>query len=260
MGRRLGQHFLKAPWAARALAHAAGINQGDTVLEIGPGKGALTRTLLEFSGRVVAIEKDRALAREIEKKFRSEIASGRLRITEGDIRDLSPKELGRMRPYVVAANIPYYITGDIIRFFLSAEFQPRSMSLLVQKEVANRIVSKKASVLSLSVQAYGTPRIIKKVPRGNFTPAPSVDSAIIAIENITRDLFRDMREKDFFDVVHAGFSSKRKYLSNNLGSIFRKKEAAAALDACGIPQKARAEDVALGKWKCLAKQLVACRR
>ena len=129
----------------------------------------------------------------------------------------------------------------------------------MQKEVASRIVSNKESILSLSVKAYGSPRLVKKVPKGNFSPPPSVDSAIIAISNISRYFFNEMPEENFFRVVRAGFASKRKYLSNNLGEKFGKKNATAALSICGIPEKARAEETVLEKWKCLTKQLIASR-
>lgn len=258
-GARLGQHFLKAKWAARSLAYAVGIATGDTVLEIGPGKGALTRELLalakEIGARVVAIEKDEALVTHLNELFRDEINSGALTVHSADIRDANPKALGLVSgKYVVAANIPYYITGEIIRQFLTAEEQPRAMALLVQKEVAQRITSKKESLLSLSVKAYGTPKIVIKVPRGNFSPPPNVDSAILLINNISRTFFSDVDEELFFTVLHAGFKSKRKFLLSNLAGTFEKESVIRAFTECGISMKARAEDAALEQWKCLAKR------
>lgn len=254
---RLGQHFLRAPAAARALALAAGISPDETILEIGPGKGALTRELLRLCPRVVAIEKDEALAARLKEKFGESVASGALRVISADIRDVDASMLGIRGAYVVAANIPYYITGDILRQFLSAARQPRAMALLLQKEVAQRIVGNKESILSVSVKAYGTPRIVRKVPRSCFSPPPRVDSAVIAIEDISRDFFKDLDEKHFFVVLHAGFSSKRKFLVNNLAKRFGRGEAERAFAACGLPPSVRAEDVPLIKWKCLAQKLVA---
>ena len=266
-GARLGQHFLKSPWAARALARAANITSEDTVLEIGPGKGALTRELLSASKKVVAIEKDEALVEKLREKFAREIFTGALTIISGDIRDITPEKLGLASgKYIVAANIPYYITGEIIRQFLTAEIQPRAMALLVQKEVAQRIISKKESLLSLSVKVYGIPKIVAKVPRGNFTPAPNVDSAILLIGNISRQFFADpvrsdayngagVNENLFFKVIRAGFKSKRKYLLNNLAHLFGKESATRAFASCGINMKARAEDVTLEAWKCLVLKL-----
>ncbi|MDO8481902.1 MAG: rRNA adenine dimethyltransferase family protein [bacterium] len=296
-GARLGQHFLKGRWAARALARAAGITQDDTVLEIGPGKGALTRELLAVSSKVIAIEKDEVLVLLLNEKFANEIKSGALVVVLGDVRDIIIKqesiETEKIVPsarrgesgdggvlkrtteetqghrneaggiilsvskYVVAANIPYYITGEIIRQFLTAKEQPRAMALLVQKEVAKRIVSGKESLLSLSVKAYGNPKIVAKVPRGNFSPPPNVDSAILLIDNVSRDFFSGINEEEFFKVLHAGFKSKRKFLLNNLADLFEKENVARAFALCEINLKARAEDVPLEKWKSVALKLTS---
>ena len=261
-GARLGQHFLKAKWAARSLAYAAGIAHGDTVLEIGPGKGALTRELLalatESGAQVVAIEKDEALVLHLNELFRDEIGSGLLTVHNADIRDVTPETLGLVSGrFVVAANIPYYITGEIIRQFLTAEKQPRAMALLVQKEVAQRIIAKKESLLSLSVKAYGTPKIVIKVPRGNFSPPPNVDSTILLIGNISRKFFSDISEELFFKVLHAGFKSKRKFLLSNLAGTFGKENVTRAFQECDINMKARAEDVSLETWGRLAQELAA---
>ena len=255
MGRHLGQHFLKTGWPARALAHAAGIKEGDAVLEIGPGKGALTRELLKTGANIIAVEKDERLAQTLEIKFAKEIESGSLTIERSDIRDIEPEKMGLKGRYILAANIPYYITGEILRQFLTSRNQPDVMALLVQKEVAERIVSGTESILSISVKAYGFPRIVKKVARGNFSPPPAVDSAILAIEGISKKFFRGVGEEHFFRIVRAGFASKRKFLSNNLAAAFGKEKALSAIGACGIPEKSRAENVPLEKWKCLAQEL-----
>jgi len=282
-GARLGQHFLKHAWAAAKLAHAIEVRPGERIVEIGPGKGVLTRELLA-RGPVVAIEKDEALVRILQETFSEEIFSGKLIIIAGDVRDIvieprkavpdarhgeavsesyksTVSETLRLRNeadgielrggYVVAANIPYYITGEIIRQFLTAEKQPRAMALLIQKEVAQRITSEKESILSLSVKAYGTPKIIAKVSRTHFSPPPSVDSAILAINNISKAFFDEITEEDFFRVIHAGFAQKRKMLANNLSSIVEKEKIAAVFEQTGIDAKARAEDVPLAKWKQL---------
>lgn len=289
-GAKLGQHFLKHAWAARSLARAAALRAGETIVEIGPGKGVLTRELLEL-GSVVAVEKDTQLIEQLKETFASEVASGRLKLLEGDIRDLyfesEPNKTApdarrgasgaggvskhttsatlRLRNnadgvvlsggYVVAANIPYYITGEIIRQFLTSDAQPRAMALLVQKEVAQRIVSAKESLLSLSVKAYGTPRIVERVSKIHFSPPPRVDSAIILISDISKGFFDNVSEEHFFRVLHAGFASKRKFLSNNLANAFGKERVTAALNECGINEKARAEDVPLEGWKGLAMRL-----
>ena len=252
-GARLGQHFLKHAWAARALAHAVEVQLGETILEIGPGKGILTRELLAL-GPVIAIEKDEALVAHLHDTFAGEIANGTLTVVSADIRDVTPGKLG-LKKYVLAANIPYYITGEIIRQFLESEPQPRAMALLIQKEVAQRITSRTESILSLSVKAYGTPKIVGKVPRSHFSPPPNVDSAILAITDISKDFFREVSEEDFFKVVRTGFSSKRKFLANNLSVAFDKDVVMGALQGAAVDVKARAEDVPLEKWKELTKKL-----
>ena len=261
-GARLGQHFLKHGWAARSLAYAAAIRDGETFLEIGPGKGILTKELLTL-GPVVAVEKDEMLVGQLKETFAEDIASGRLRLVAGDVRDATPENLG-LTKYVVAANIPYYITGEIIRQFLTTTIQPRAMALLVQKEVAQRIIGHpstalgvtKESILSLSVKAYGTPRLVEKVSRTHFSPPPSVDSAILAITDISKKFFDTISEENFFRVVRAGFASKRKMLTNNLAVKFDKTLVTETLRTCDISAKARAEDVPLEGWKSLTKLLL----
>lgn len=254
-GAKLGQHFLIHSWAARTLAYAAQPMSGETILEIGPGKGVLTKELLAL-GPVVAIEKDEKLVAHLNEAFAAEIAQKKLRIVSDDIRNVTPESLG-IGAYVTAANIPYYITGEIIRQFLTASVQPRVMALLIQKEVAQRIVSKKESILSISVKAYGEPRIVEKVPKKHFSPQPSVDSAILAVDNISKRFFDDIAEDQFFKVVRAGFASKRKFVSNNLSNVFAKEKVREALGIAGIPNKARAEDISLEQWKIVAKELAA---
>lgn len=253
-GAPLGQHFLNAQWVARDLIQCLDIQKGETVLEIGPGKGALTRKLLEQGHMVLAIEKDPSLMDELRHTCAHNIRNNQLRIIEEDIRNIDPRAIGLSRgTYVVAANIPYYITGEIVRQFLSNEAQPRAMALLMQKEVAQRIVAKKGkeSILSLSVKAYGTPSYITSVPASCFNPPPQVDSAILLIEDISRDFFADISEDRFFRLVKTGFASKRKMLAGNLKPLVNNPHD--ALTQCGVDRRARAEDVSLAKWKCLAK-------
>ncbi len=255
-GARLGQHFLTGQWAAKKLAEAVCVQAGETILEIGPGRGALTRHLLATGAHVVAIEKDPQLVEVLESLFSDETARRRLAVVAADIRDITPGKLG-LEKYVVAANIPYYITGEIIRQFLSTDVQPRAMALLVQKEVAQRIVARnrKESVLSISVKVYGTPKIVAGVSRGNFSPPPSVDSAILLINDISKKSFVDQREDAFFKVVKAGFSSKRKFLASNLINLFEKEKIERSFTNCKLPHNIRAEDVPFGMWNTLARDL-----
>ncbi len=257
MGQRLGQHFLNAQWVARDLIASLSLLPHETILEIGPGKGALTKELLKTGRRVVAIEKDTHLVAELRATFTEEIESGLLTLIERDIRGFKPEEHGLLnQSYVLAANIPYYITGEIIRLFLEAKAQPRAMALLIQKEVAERIVArdKKESILSLSVKAYGTPRFVAKVPAGCFNPPPTVDSAILLISDISRTSFSDLTEEMFFLIVKAGFAAKRKQLGGNLGKVFGTK-AAHALQTAHLDTSVRAEDLTLEEWKRIVRGL-----
>lgn len=244
---RLGQHLLNNPRVSEKVADAAGVKKGTLVLEVGPGKGALTHVLLARGARVIAVEKDPSMVAVLRETFAQEIHDSRLVIHEADARDFlgSRNQELETTPYVVAANIPYYITGELIRTFLTAPHQPTAVALLVQKEVADRIArSKKESILSLSVKVYGAPKYVDTVKRGNFTPPPNVDSAILAITHISRDNFKTSSEDRFFQIVKAGFAQKRKTLAGNLtralGHDF------------GVPKNVRAEDVPLSTWLELA--------
>jgi 16S rRNA (adenine1518-N6/adenine1519-N6)-dimethyltransferase len=233
---------------------AGDIIGNNIVLEIGPGKGVLTEKLLIFAAKVVAIEKDRDLIPFLKEKFESEIKKGKLEIMEKDVRDFNPEIMSFYDlPYKVIANIPYYITGEILRNFLESTCQPERMVLMLQKEVAERIVArdKKESILSLSVKVYGKPKIIKKVSAGSFFPKPKVDSAILLIDNISKENFSEGRinEERFFEIIKKGFKSPRKQLNSNLkidGELWKK-----VCKNLKISEKVRAEDLDLENWKNL---------
>ena len=247
--KSLGQNFLKSEQALRTMCEAGSVTHDDIVVEIGPGKGALTIKLLEKSGKVIAIEKDRDLVDFLKEKFSAEIQEKKLVLIEGDCLEFSPQEYG-LKPhmYKLIANIPYNITGAIFRKFLEEDIQPKTMVLLVQKEVAKRIVAsdKKESILSLSVKVYGTPKYILKVPKRFFSPAPKVDSAIVAITDISRDHFKTRAtEQAFFKLIHAGFAHKRKVLRKNLEEIASKENIADMFGTLTLPTAIRAEDTTL---------------
>jgi 16S rRNA (adenine1518-N6/adenine1519-N6)-dimethyltransferase len=288
-GARLGQHFLSSRSALQAIVRAAELDHHATVLEIGPGRGALTEYLLQSARQVIAIEKDSGLVRALREKFDSEITNGRLVIIEDDVRNFEPEtDLPLALPYTLVANIPYYITGEIIRQFLETTRQPESMVLLVQKEVAERVVARKhprssgnkkpfdsaqgksfgsaqgkpfgsaqgkESVLSLSVKAYGTPSMVRTVPKGAFSPQPSVDSAILLIKNISRKRFEGIDETFFFSLIRAGFSKKRKLLKSNLAHVVPAEEIEKVFETLKVSPRVRAEDVPLETWIALARKL-----
>ncbi|MGB4076484.1 MAG: 16S rRNA (adenine(1518)-N(6)/adenine(1519)-N(6))-dimethyltransferase RsmA [Minisyncoccia bacterium] len=256
--KSLGQNFLMHARIAERIADVAQIPETGTVLEIGPGTGKLTKPLLVRAARVIAVEADAELLSRLEVTFAKEVVEGRCKLIHGDIRTFDLAHL--QGPYQLVANIPYYLTGEILRQFLSAKKKPTSMTLLVQKEVAERIArSKKESLLSLSVKIYGTPKYEFSVPRGAFTPAPNVDSAVLSIQNIRNDVFSSPeQEAFFFDVLHAGFAHKRKRLAGNLSVFGTRDEVREALISAGIAENARAEDVPLASWRelvtCLARK------
>jgi 16S rRNA (adenine1518-N6/adenine1519-N6)-dimethyltransferase len=248
--KSLGQHFLKSTRYLSAVADAANITNNETVVEVGPGEGTLTKELLSRGAHVIALEKDSRLIPWLGITFEKEIREGTLELIEGDALQWEPLP----GAYKIVGNIPYYITGALLRKFLSISNQPSIIVFLIQKEVAERIArSKKESVLSLAIKAYGTPKYVLSVPRGAFSPPPNVDSAILAIQNISRTNFvNEEHEKKFFEIVHAGFAQKRKLLRRNLEIILGSHTEVSMQDA-NIPRDARAEDVSLIEWLSLAK-------
>ncbi len=257
--KSLGQHFLKSKPALIVIRDASEPTPDDIILEIGPGEGTLTEILLGFATKVIVVEKDDRLIPVLEEKFKKEIQLGKLEILHKDILESDTNLLSFYdHPYKVVANIPYYITGQILRMFLEAKVQPELMVLLIQKEVAERIVAKdrKESLLSISVKAYGEPKIIKNVPRGAFTPQPNVDSAILLIENISKNKFKEIDRDLFWKLVHAGFKHKRKQLFANLVKKFPEEKVSIALKELGINPKIRAEDLRLHDWLSLCRIIV----
>ncbi|MDQ3089738.1 MAG: 16S rRNA (adenine(1518)-N(6)/adenine(1519)-N(6))-dimethyltransferase RsmA [bacterium] len=259
--KSLGQHFLHSDADLKAMVNAGEVNADDVVLEIGPGKGDLTKKLLFFAAKVIAVEKDDELYEFLKEKFAEEIKAGKLDLIHGDIMDFDlGSSLGRLTSkseYKIVANIPYNITGGILRKFLSAKLIPERIAILLQKEVAERVVArdKKESILSLSIKAYGKPSYFKTVKAGSFSPPPKVDSGILIIEDTSKDFFKDFSEEDFFRVVKTGFKSKRKKLSSNLAEIYGKKEILQIFSDLNLDPNLRAEDADINIWKKLVSRL-----
>jgi 16S rRNA (adenine1518-N6/adenine1519-N6)-dimethyltransferase len=244
--KSLGQNFLKSKSVLNKITKTADIKSDDLILEIGPGKGALTEFLLK-EGKVLAIEKDKDLIGFLEEKFKDEVESGRLTILEEDVLDFDQSKLSA---YKVVANIPYYITGEIIEKFLSENNKPQSMTLLVQKEVAERIAkSEKESILSLSIKVFGDPEYKGVVKKELFSPKPKVDSAILHINSISNKKLEGVREERFFEVVKSAFGHKRKRVLKNLGEKITPEK----LTQCKIKENDRAEDLSLSQYICLSK-------
>lgn len=257
--KSLGQNFLMHAQTAERIVDAAHLPESATVLEIGPGTGMLTRVLLSRGYKVIAVEADDALAPELEQVFADEISSRSLQVIHADIRAFDLSTLPA--PYHVVANIPYYITGEILRTLLSSTHKPSSVTVLVQKEVAERIARldadrPKESILSLSVKAYGTPKYRFTVPRGAFRPAPNVDSAVLSVENINQNAFKSPKEEEaYFDLVKTGFSQKRKRLAKNLEALMPSSKVQELFERIALDVNVRAEDVPLSVWRQLAEEV-----
>ncbi len=257
--KHLGQYFLTSTRALSDMVDAGDIHADDLVLEIGPGKGVLTERLILLSDKVIALEKDRELIPLLQERFAEAVTQSRLDIVEQDVLDFDPETLRFYgKPYKLIANIPYYITGAIIEQFLSTTYQPERMVLLMQREVAERIVARDGneSVLSIAVKAYGVPRIVSRVPRGAFVPAPTVESAILSIEHISRDFFVDTDEATFFAVLKSVFGGKRKQIAKTLAEHLGDRDGAlAVLTSVDIDPTTRPQDMTLLAWQHLTQAI-----
>jgi len=260
--KSLGQHFLRSAQALRDIVAAGELAASDTVLEIGPGEGVLTEKLLETGAHVVAIEKDRDLIPLLEARFEDAIRQKQLVLREGDVLAFDPRRSGLSAGnYKLVANIPYYITGAIFEKFLTEKNPPSRMVVLIQKEVATRIVARdhKESILSISVKAFGTPRIAAKVPASAFRPAPKVDSAVLVVSGISHKGFSGegpAAMEHFFTVVRAAFAHKRKLLIRNLESVADKEKIADVFKKLDLPLQSRAEDLPPEIWFAVARALL----
>jgi 16S rRNA (adenine1518-N6/adenine1519-N6)-dimethyltransferase len=276
----LGQNFLFDEGLLARITAAAELSPDDAVLEIGPGLGALTRHLARAAGRVVAVELDDRLLPILRYELEP---FANVEIVHGDILNFDPTQQFD-GPFVVVANVPYYITGAILRRLLEGRPRPKRMVLTVQREVAERLAARPPdmSLLAVSVQYYGSVRLVGTVKAGAFWPRPEVDSAVVRIDvaeqhldgttddrpptTDRRPLTTDQEsssvvrgpssEEAFFRVVRAGFSEKRKQLKNNLRQLGLSDEAiAAALAAAGIDGRRRAETLTVEEWNGLTKAL-----
>ena len=273
----LGQRFLVSSAVLAKIIESAKLSSDDTLLEIGPGTGILTFELARRAREVIAVEKDSrlaaALAGELERRGITNV-----RLILGDILKIpleklvvhpprswekynKPKvrERGAVR-YRVVANIPYYLTSRLIRVLLEAEHPPSDILLMVQKEVAERIVARppKMNLLALSVQAYGRAEIICRVPASAFSPRPRVDSALIKISDISTAFFHKhhISPHAFFALTRAGFSQKRKTLANSLARPYGgKPQTLKLIRAAGLGQSARAQELSLAAWARLARHM-----
>lgn len=248
--KSLGQHWLTDRFILSEIADAANITNGDTVLEIGPGLGTLTSELLKRAKNVISVEFDSELARKLPGQF----PGTKLAVVNEDILSFDLDSLPKN--YVVVANVPYYITSKIVQKLMTAENKPKTAVLLVQKEVAERIAAEPGdmSILAISAQVYAQAELGIEVPKEFFTPPPKVDSQIIILNTREQPLVSSNEEKQFFRIVKAGFSAKRKKLRSSLsgGLGLSKSDVEGLLKKVNISPDSRAEDISLEDWRRLA--------
>ena len=262
----LGQHFLVDPQAVAKIVDSAEIAEHDTVLEVGPGPGTLTLHLAQRAKRVIAVELDERMLAPLDEILQDH---DNVHVVHGDILEQDIAALVDGGPYKVVANLPYYITSAVLRRLFESSPRPNTVVVTVQREVADRIVgrqSKRArhkqsvrmSLLAVSVQFYGQPRIVAHIPAGAFRPVPAVDSAVVRIDTYDPLPWHVLDERRFFGVVRAGFAQSRKQLHNALRSLHIENELlVTALRAAGIDGQRRAETLSVEEWVALSNALVA---
>jgi 16S rRNA (adenine1518-N6/adenine1519-N6)-dimethyltransferase len=249
--KSLGQHWLKDEATLASICKAAKLSNNDTVLEIGPGLGDLTRQLVEKASEVVAVELDAKLADELHWL----VPKDNLQVVKGDILQFDLTQLPLN--YKVVANIPYYLTSNLIKVLSESTNPPILMVLLVQKEVAERIAASpgQMSLLSISVQLYYSAALGPIVPAELFTPPPKIDSQIIILHRHAKPLFNELDTKVYFRIVKAGFAGRRKKLRGSLaaGLGLSKEQSDAILRKTGIDGNLRAQNLSLQDWHKLYK-------
>lgn len=254
--KSLGQHFLRDRAMPPRIANGACIEASDLIVEVGPGLGVLTEELAgrlepEKGGKLVAVELDGTLLPLLHERFAQH---PHVSFMHADVLDVPPGALTGGRAYKLIANLPYYITSAVLRHFLEAEAKPVSLTVMVQREVADRIVARppEMSLMSVAVQFYGVPRILFRVPPGAFNPPPKVESAVMRV-----DIFRPgeapvqpASESGFFRIAQAGFGQRRKQLANTLSSGLGlpKSEVVRHLQEAGIDPARRPETLTLKEW------------
>jgi 16S rRNA (adenine1518-N6/adenine1519-N6)-dimethyltransferase len=252
--KSLGQNFLHDPNALDKIIRSAELTADDVVVEVGPGTGALTARMAPLVKQVIAVELDDRLIPILIDTLPDNVA-----VLHADILETDVPALVGPGPYKVVANLPYYITSAILRHLLEAAHKPTTLVLTVQQEVAERLIAKPGdmTVLTVSVQFYGKPKIVGKIGPAAFYPRPDVASAVVRIDVHPRRPVDVPNDEDFFRVVRAGFSQKRKQIKNALGDALgmTHQEAADYLMQAGIDPMRRAETFTLDEWAALTRQV-----
>ena len=254
--KSLGQNFLRDETVIEQIFSIAQLEKTDWILEVGPGTGALTFRLADRTEKLLAIELDHELVMRLQKHF---VNSKNVSILEGNILDLHLEELLKSsgfseHPYKIIANIPYYITAPIIRALLSLRSQPRSLTLMVQDEVAERLAAKPGEMSLLSVMAQYYAHVEKRlfVPKTAFDPMPKVDSAVVHI--VPRRAYDPEEDRKVFRLARAGFAARRKTLANNLATSFSvpRETVEEGLESLGLRKDIRAQALSIEQWEALA--------
>jgi 16S rRNA (adenine1518-N6/adenine1519-N6)-dimethyltransferase len=253
--KRLGQNFLVEDSFLKRIVEAAGVAPADEVLEIGAGLGSLTRHLASAAGNVTAVEIDEPLfpiLKKVLKDFKN------VRLIRGDIMEIDPLELASRAGYKVVANIPYYLTSNLIRRLLEAPLKPALMALTIQREVAQRVCAEPGnmSLLSLGVQIYGKPHNEFLIPAEAFYPLPDVDSALLLVELFAQPVIPTDLLDIFFKLAKIAFTQKRKMLHNALAGApgLGNEKAVKLLNLSGIDPNRRAQTLALQEWFILTEE------
>lgn len=260
--KSLGQHFLTCAWVLDALIKGAELIADDTVLEIGPGTGILTEALARHSKKIIAVEKDEALAAQLGERLKEKNILN-VEVITGDILEILPSLFStynlQTNSYKLISNLPYYLTARLMRTLFEQDSLPSTIVVTVQREVAERIVARppKMSLLSLSIQVFGKTEILRRIPRSCFSPPPRVESAILKVSSISRDFFdsRRITPEDFFRVLRSAFANKRKVLTTTLAPFVEKADLRVYLRKNGLSEKARPGELAPQQWAVLLREV-----
>lgn len=266
--KRLGQHILVDPQTIERIVDAAELAETDVVLEVGPGPGTLTAHLAQRAARVVAVELDERMLAPLAELLGD---TENVCVVHGDILEQDVADLVGGGAYKVVANLPYYVTSAVLRHVFEARVRPERLVVTVQREVAERIVGRpgkgkrrrkqkaapRMSLLAVSVQFYGAPRIVARIPAGAFRPVPAVDSAVVRVDLYDPLPWGEVDVRRFFEVARAGFAQSRKQLRNALmhNLALPAERVQAGLEAAGIDGRRRAETLCVQEWVSLANAL-----
>lgn len=250
--KALGQHWLEDAFSLDSMITAGQVKEGDNVLEIGPGTGLLTEKLIDKKTKIHALEFDEHWAKELQQKYES---NENIQVTHGDIRTFDLSDMSK--DYKIVANIPYYLTANLLRKLVDAKNKPAASAILIQKEVAHRITAKtgEASLISVLVQLFYKATLGPEVPAELFDPPPKVDSQVLILERHDEPLFPPTKE--LFQVIKAGFTQKRKKVKAGLsgGLHISKAKAVEMLESANIDSNKRPQELTIEDWHRLSTTL-----